>query len=102
MAEFALLLWMFFGLVGAHVAGSGSDCGAGECAAVPNRPTVAWSVHETLRADEVRLFARGERRPGQPGHVLVLDARPDREVLVVPPAEIRVRVSIGQRERRLH
>lgn len=99
MAEFALLVWMFFGLVGAHVAGPGGDCYAGDCAAVPNRPTVAWSVNETVRADEVRLFARGERRPGQPGHVLVMEARPDRELLVVPPAEIRVRVLV---QRRMH
>lgn len=97
MAEFGLLVWMIFGLVGAHVAGPSGDGDAGVRAAVSNRPTPAWSVSETLRADEVHFFARGQRRPGQAGRVFVLARRSERGVHVVPPAEIRLQVSIRRR-----
>jgi hypothetical protein len=91
MPELLPILWMLLGFVGARVAGPADDRGGSDCPAVPARPVVAWTAPQSLRADEVRLFSRQERRPSQPGDVIVLEIHVEREATVVAPAAVRLR-----------
>ncbi|MCY2959670.1 MAG: hypothetical protein NTY35_05850 [Planctomycetota bacterium] len=101
MPELVQTLLLLLGLLGAQFAGSGDTCPGGACPAVPERPVVSWAAPQTLRADEVRLFSRGEYRPGQPG--IGIEA-PDfdgsdrpREFLLVAPALERLRPALEHR-----
>jgi hypothetical protein len=91
MPELIPILWMLLGLVGARFSGPADDCSGSDCPAVPARPVVAWTTPQSLRADEVRLFSRQERRPGQPGDVVVLEYRTERGTIVIEPAAVRLR-----------
>lgn len=90
-------LLLLLGFVGTRLADAGDPCAGGACPAVPDRPVVAWGAPQTLRADEVRLFARESRRPGQPGPAL-LETRGADAVLMVAPAPERLR-ALTQRAR---
>lgn len=93
MPELLPILWMLLGIVGARFAGPADDCVGSDCPAVPARPVVAWTTPQSLRADEVRLFSRQERRPGQPGDVIVLELHVEREATLVAPAAVRLRTA---------
>ncbi len=106
MTEIFQTLLLLLGLIGSHVADPGEPCTAANCPAVPTRPVVAWAAPQTLRADEVRLFSRGEHRPGQAnGGVLVLHVGDERgadtlgpaDFLLVAPAPERLRAVIAPR-----
>jgi len=60
-------IFLLLGLLAGHVADPGQPCENGPCPEIPHRPVVAWTAPQSLRADEIRLWSRGERRPGQPG-----------------------------------
>lgn len=94
MAEVFQTLLVLLGLVVARVADPGEFACANDCPAVPVRPVVAWSAQQDVRADEVRLFSRGARRPGQPGPEfaatcpsIAVEGAPARFVVIGPARE---------------
>lgn len=105
MPELFQTLLILLGLVGAHYADPGDACPPGACPSVPDRAVVTWTAPQTLRADEVRLFSRGETRPGQrmgadrgeDGTGAERDAAPGtrRGVLIVAPARDRLRTALS-------
>jgi len=106
MTEIFQTILLLLGLLGSHVADPGEPCTSANCPAVPTRPVVALGAPQTLRADEVRLFSRGEHRPGQPRErVLVLHVGDELapgvlgppNVLLVAPASERLRPVIAPR-----
>jgi hypothetical protein len=97
MIELVHAVLTVLGFLGAQVADPGPICAGGACPEVPHRPVVAWSAPQTVRADEVRLFAHDVRRPGcAPSSQadlavqLGMAAGWSREVLVVPVARERL------------
>jgi len=98
MTEIFQTLLLLLGLIGSHVADPGEPCSSANCPAVPTRPVVAWAAPQTLRADEVRLFSRGERRPGQArGVELPADSSVPVDFLWVAPAPERLRSAVAPR-----
>ncbi len=90
MFELVQVLLFVLGIAAARLADPGTPCATGPCPPIPDRPIVAWSSPEPLRADEFRLFSRCERRPGQPGAAPVIFVQSDR-VCFIGPASERVR-----------
>lgn len=103
MPELLQTLLVLLGLVGAHYADPGEACPNGACPAVPDRPAVAWTAPQTLRADEVRLFSRSESRPGEHAGGIPAAAAAgregEREVWIVAPATERLRPVLAGRAR---
>ena len=89
--ELLQALLILCGYLGARVADSGNACAQGACPAVPDRPVVAWTAPQTVRADEVHLFSRAA---GQLEHSLERS-----EVLVVGPARERLTIVLTTRSR---
>jgi hypothetical protein len=83
-------LLLLLGIAGARYVDPASGCTPGPCADVPERPVVAWIGPQTVRSDEILLFSRGARRPGQPGES-ALRVENGRAPWIVGPARERVR-----------
>jgi hypothetical protein len=94
---------ILIGLLAARIAEADAPC-PGMCAEPAARPVVAWAAPQNVRADEVRLFSRGERRPGQPAvdlAVVRMTGSTPRAVLVVAPAGERVGAELAVRVHRI-
>jgi hypothetical protein len=87
MAELLRSILLLIGLLANHVVEGGDLCPTGPCPDVPNRPVVAWTATQSPRADEITLWTRGERRPGQPGPVVRLERGPHARLVVGPATE---------------
>ena len=106
MPELFQTLLILLGLLGGRVADPGDGCPSGTCPAVPERPVAALGAPQTLRADEVRLFARGDHRPGQaagalevlrPGAARGPEVEGAPTFVIVPPAPERLRPALASR-----
>ena len=92
-------IFLLIGLFAVRATDPGDSCPTGACPEVPHRPVIAWTAPQSLRADEVGLFCRGERRPGQPGASVTLWREPH-EKLVIGSARERLLVLRVQPARR--
>ena len=90
---------MWIACLGSEAVDRTELCADGACPAVPDRPVVAWTAPQTVRADEVVLFSRGE---GATRLAIAPVAGPhEREVLVIAPAGERVGTVLAIRVREL-
>ncbi len=87
MAELLQTIFLVIGFLAGQAAHAGNDCPVGPCPEIPHRPVVAWTAPQSLPAGEIRLWSRGERRPGQPGATVTLSSEPRARLVVAPAAE---------------
>ncbi|GEM_PF-4885206 len=98
MFELVQCLLFVLGIAAARLANPGDACALSPCPPISARPIAAWSSPEPLRADEFRLFARGERRPGQPSAAPIVFV-PSERVWFIGPASERVRPRLARASR---
>jgi len=92
-------LLLLAGIAAARLADTQYSCAVGPCPPIAEMPIATWSSPGPVRSDEFRLFAREERRPGQPGAAPIVFVRSDR-VFFIGPASERLRPRLARPSQR--